>query len=536
MFVGSSKEGLNVANAVQANLWRVAEITVWTQGVFKPSSVTLPAILDSLETQDFGLFVFTPDDIALIRGQNYNVVRDNVIFELGIFIGRLGLNRSFFLIPDDAEMRIATDLLGITPLRYETKRSDDNLTAAVGPSCTEVETEIRRLGFGKRLADSTTGAPSGQESNSSTIEQTRLNETAAAAAEIAPPPTVVAPIAVPPVETWIDAFIAADYVTMRDRLSQRLSESLDVAERRQLEAWHAHAEFRLDPIRGKSAIIEIEQKHRQSTDAYEIGALAYLWEGAPQDALDLSNRGLAIVEGNKTQILINKARALTALEQEDEAIESLKLAAMELPPVPGPYLLLADLFLARKDYAQAQAWLDEGVRRVPKSSELLVKHANVLSDHFDKKAALLQFNTALAVNPGDARARTLRGNLYLEMELNSLAMDDYLLANKLADGKAAWIIANIGNLYKNVGLYGLAIPHFKQALDLNWTSSFAHERLAGALRLQDGQIAHLREMEGEGRKALEKLRRPAQDLSHETTSHETTSHEITSHEPPKSDS
>jgi predicted nucleotide-binding protein len=119
IFVGSSSEGLDVAYAIQANLDHDAEVTVWTQGVFEPSKYSLEGIIDALESSDFGIFVFTPDDVVTMRGEEQRAVRDNVLFELGIFIGRLGRNQSFIVIPKGIkDFHLPSDLLGLTPLSY----------------------------------------------------------------------------------------------------------------------------------------------------------------------------------------------------------------------------------------------------------------------------------------------------------------------------------------------------------------------------------------------------------------------------------
>lgn len=51
-------------------------------------------------------------------------MRDNVIFELGLFVGHIGKDRCFILIPDNSdELRIPTDLIGMTSVEYETVRT-----------------------------------------------------------------------------------------------------------------------------------------------------------------------------------------------------------------------------------------------------------------------------------------------------------------------------------------------------------------------------------------------------------------------------
>ena len=68
LFIGSSVEGLNIAYAAQKNLMHDAEVTVWPQGVFALSKSALDSLISQLDNEDFALFVFSPDDLVLIRG------------------------------------------------------------------------------------------------------------------------------------------------------------------------------------------------------------------------------------------------------------------------------------------------------------------------------------------------------------------------------------------------------------------------------------------------------------------------------------
>ena len=90
VFIGSSREGLNIANAVQQNLDKDADCTVWTQGVFGVSTNTLDSLISAVKQNDFSIFVFSPDDVRQICENKVIAARDNVILGTGIFIDRYG--------------------------------------------------------------------------------------------------------------------------------------------------------------------------------------------------------------------------------------------------------------------------------------------------------------------------------------------------------------------------------------------------------------------------------------------------------------
>lgn len=139
IFIGSSTERLEIAYAIQENLDHEAQVTVWTQGIFSLSSSALDSLVTSLDKFDFAVFVFHPDDVTQIRESKFETVRDNLIFELGLFIGKIGKERVFFLIPRNVTgLHLPTDLLGIAPGTYDNTRQDNNLLASLGPFCNQV--------------------------------------------------------------------------------------------------------------------------------------------------------------------------------------------------------------------------------------------------------------------------------------------------------------------------------------------------------------------------------------------------------------
>lgn len=147
VFVSSSKESLPLARAVHGNLDHDVEVTPWAQNFFTLSRPYLESLVGRLGEFDFGVFVFSPDDVLQIRGKEHGAVRDNVIFEFGMFVGRLGVERTFFMIPRGREdLHLPSDILGIVPCTYNPGRTDGDLRAAVDPACNDILSAIKKLG------------------------------------------------------------------------------------------------------------------------------------------------------------------------------------------------------------------------------------------------------------------------------------------------------------------------------------------------------------------------------------------------------
>lgn len=146
IFIASAVESLDVADAFNVNLDHQAEVTVWKNG-FSLTQTTIDSLVKIAETMDFAIFIFTPDDVARIRNKEQHVVRDNVVFELGLFTGTLGKDRCFIVKPRNVDLHLPTDLLGLTPADYDGERSDGNLEAAVNHPCVLIKKEVAKLGL-----------------------------------------------------------------------------------------------------------------------------------------------------------------------------------------------------------------------------------------------------------------------------------------------------------------------------------------------------------------------------------------------------
>jgi len=142
VFIASSREALSVAEAINIRLEQDARVKQW-DNAFDLSSLTLPALCSRTKETDFAIFVFHKDDQVIIRGNSYSTVRDNVVFELGLFIGALGIERCFVLVPRsvEGEFRLPTDLTGLTIAPYDDTL--ENMVDAVTTSCAKVKQAIR---------------------------------------------------------------------------------------------------------------------------------------------------------------------------------------------------------------------------------------------------------------------------------------------------------------------------------------------------------------------------------------------------------
>ena len=154
MFIGSSVEGLPLANAIQENLDYDADITVWNQGIFELSANTLSELERIVKTCHFAVFVFTPDDIIFSRKKQASTARDNVIFETGLFIGCLGSTKVYMLKPRNVDLKLPSDLLGISIGTYNADRAE--VSAAVGAFCTNVRNMIHKY-YGEGLSPLNSG-------------------------------------------------------------------------------------------------------------------------------------------------------------------------------------------------------------------------------------------------------------------------------------------------------------------------------------------------------------------------------------------
>lgn len=146
VFIISSVEALPIARAIQeAFEYDPFTCTVWTDGTFRVTSYTVEALEAQIENSDFAIAIAHGDDTASTRGQAWPVPRDNVIFELGMFMGRLGRSRAILMEPREEQVKLPSDLAGIVTIPYRFEAGQD-VAALLAPACNRLRAHINAMG------------------------------------------------------------------------------------------------------------------------------------------------------------------------------------------------------------------------------------------------------------------------------------------------------------------------------------------------------------------------------------------------------
>jgi len=146
VFIISSAEGLDVARKIQDALAHDGFIVrLWTDDVFKVASYAIESLETELNDSDFAVAVAHSDDMTLFRGLDWPAPRDNVVFELGLFMGRLGRKRAILMEPREDKVKLPSDLSGITTIPYNYEPGKD-AAARMAPACNILRDHIKEWG------------------------------------------------------------------------------------------------------------------------------------------------------------------------------------------------------------------------------------------------------------------------------------------------------------------------------------------------------------------------------------------------------
>jgi CRP/FNR family transcriptional regulator, cyclic AMP receptor protein len=144
VFLISSSEAISIVETIENAFEHNHDIQIvpWKNDVFKVANYPLEDLERELELADFAVAIAHADDVATVRKKKRSVPRDNVIFELAYFMGRLGRRRSILMEP--ADIKLPSDYDGVMTIRY--KFDKDDKTNSLSVACNKLRDHIRTLG------------------------------------------------------------------------------------------------------------------------------------------------------------------------------------------------------------------------------------------------------------------------------------------------------------------------------------------------------------------------------------------------------
>ena len=121
IFIGSSTPEIDLARQAREVLKEDFDVTIWNEklwdpGVFRINDNFFSDLMKASLKFDFGILIGTADDKLIYKDKEVMQPRDNVLFELGLFIGRLGVSKCTFVV--EKQLKVLSDLEGITLARF----------------------------------------------------------------------------------------------------------------------------------------------------------------------------------------------------------------------------------------------------------------------------------------------------------------------------------------------------------------------------------------------------------------------------------
>jgi len=138
IFIASSDEALPIARAVKEQFAKHTGVDIWNENIFTVNRNYLDTLLNRASYYEYFIAVFAPDDVVTRRKKLVQVTRDNVIFEFGLFLGRLGPNRAFLILQEGVDL--FSDWSGIEIARFPKGKANE--IPAVGAACDKIRRQM----------------------------------------------------------------------------------------------------------------------------------------------------------------------------------------------------------------------------------------------------------------------------------------------------------------------------------------------------------------------------------------------------------
>ena len=197
-------------------------------------------------------------------------------------------------------------------------------------------------------------------------------------------------------------------------------------------------------------------------------------QGPDQATADPSSASILADPTGTPQEQLAEAQTATDAGNYDTALGMLRDILAENPTLTPAYVGIGDIFMLKKDYANAEPAYARAARLEPRNFSAQYGHGVALRMLKRFAEAVKSFYRALTIEPADIKANLAMATTRLEMGEPSGAMIFAEKAVELdpANGPAR---ANLGAAYDQTGRYADAIVQYEAAIELMEPSAAKNE-------------------------------------------------------------
>lgn len=130
-FIASSTEGRDHVDDVTSIVEAAGGKAVDWATYFEPGDFVLEKLLGAASRVSMAIIVVTPDDMLQTRDETHLTPRDNIILEIGLFAGRLGIRSVAIVVCPTADgklPKLPSDLAGLIYLTYDGNVAKSRIT------------------------------------------------------------------------------------------------------------------------------------------------------------------------------------------------------------------------------------------------------------------------------------------------------------------------------------------------------------------------------------------------------------------------
>lgn len=238
--------------------------------------------------------------------------------------------------------------------------------------------------------------------------------------------------------------------------------------------------------------VPVENTYTENT---KINALTKAIEENPQEAANYVKRARVLMELKKVNLALLDIEKAVSIDSSNgnyylemakiqrannnivQGLRAARQAELLRVTVPELYVIMGEMLLIARDYANAINYLNKAIDAAPFYAEAYFYKGIIASEQGDTTRALLELRTAIEQEPEYVDAYNKLAAIYLSQKKYDVAYQ-YLISGLRFEPENAMINYNIGHYYLYKNQRDSARNFFKKAVFFDQTLYIAHYNLA----------------------------------------------------------